>query len=160
MEVVAMIGFLVFFGALIYLVYHFVRKIMNRERKLNKKLFYPVLIGGFMFFAIGVAFEDTTLQDELNEALESNISITNENKAALSKTEEFEKDNEKIKEDIEKTTKEIGELESKLSELEKKEKEFNKLESVHKEEATTLEKEVSTLKTNNSNLKDEIKNLK
>ena len=160
MEAIVMIGFLVFFGSLIYLVYHFVRKIMNRERTLKKKVFFPILIGGFMFLVIGAVFVDTTLQDELEEALESNISITKENKAAISTTDEFETDNEKLKEDIEKIAEEIEELESKLPELEKKEKEFNKLESVHKEDVTALEEEISTLKTTNSSLKEKVDNLK
>ena len=160
MEAVTMIGFLVFVGSLIYLVYHFVRKIMNRERTLKKKVFFPILIGGFMFFVIGALLEDTTLQDELDEALESNISITKENKAALSKTDEFEMDSDKLKEDIENISKEIEELELKLPELEKKEKEFNKLESVHKKDLTALEEEISALKTTNSNLKEKVDNLK
>ena len=160
MEAIAMIGFLIFFGSLIYLVYHFVRKIMNRERRLKKKVFFSILIGSFMFFVIGVLLEDTTLNDELDEALESNISITEENEAALKTTDEFEKDNDKLKEDIDKMSEEIEGLESILPELEKKEEEFNKLESVHKEDITVLEEEISILKTTNSILKDKVDNLK
>ena len=160
MESIAMIGFLVFLGSLVYLVYHFIRKVMNRERALNKKIFYPILIGGFTFFVIGTIFEDTTLKDELDEALETKISFTENNEAALNEKEELETDNKKLQDDIEIMAEEVEGLKSKLPQLEKKEEEFNKLKSVHKEDITALEEEFSTLKTTNSSLKDKVDNLK
>lgn len=160
MEPIAVLGLLVFFGSLIYLVYHFVRKLINRERTLSKKKFYPILIGGFLLLVIGAIFMDTTLQDELNEALEIKVSLTEENKVVLNEKEEIEIDNEKLKEDIEKSTEEIDELESKLPELKEKEEELNNLKSVHKEDVTALEEEIFTLETTNSSLKDKVDNLK
>ena len=160
MEAIAIIGFLVFSGSLVYLVYHFIRKIMNRERTLKKKIFYPILAGGFILFFIGAIFWDTTLIVELDEAKEAKVSLTKNNETVLNEKEELEIDTEKLKEDIVNISEEIEELESKLPELEKKEKEFNKLESVHKEDATALEEEISTLKTTNSSLKDKVDDLK
>lgn len=160
MEAIAIIGFLVFFGSLIYLVYHFIRKLFNRERTLSKMKFYPILIGSFLFFVIGLVFTDKTLQNELNEAIAIKESLTEEHEGVSKEQEEIEIANEKLKEDIEKAIKEIEGLESKLPELEEKEQQLNTLKSVHKEEETALEKEISTLETTNSLLKDKVDNLK
>lgn len=159
MAVIALIGFLVFFGSLVYLVYHFIRKIINRDRTLSKKKFYPALLGGFLLMIVGVIFTDTTLLNELSEAEEDKITLTEDNAVAQSEKEELEMAKEKLEEEIQKLTEEIKALESKLPELEKKEDELNKLKSVHKEDLNALEDEISTLEATNSSLKDAVDNL-
>ena len=160
MESISMIGFLLFFSTLIYLVYHLIRKLFNRERTLSKKKFYPILIGSFLLFVIGLIFTDTTLRDELNEALATNETLTTEHKVVLDEHQKIELTNEKLNNDIEKATKEIEALELKLPELEEKEQQLNTLESVHKEELTALEKDLSTLEESHSDLKNKVNNLK
>lgn len=159
MAVIALIGFLVFFGSLVYLVYHFIRKIINRDRTLSKKKFYPALLGGFLLMIVGVIFTDTTLLNELSEAEEDKITLTEDNAVAQSEKEELEMAKEKLEEEIQKLTEEIKALESKLPELEKKEDELNKLKSVHKEDLNALKDEISTLEATNSSLKDAVDNL-
>ncbi|MBS4207487.1 excalibur calcium-binding domain-containing protein [Bacillus sp. FJAT-50079] len=164
MEAIIVIGLLLFVGALFYLIYHFIRKIKNRERTLSKKIFFPILIGGFLLFIIGVFSNDSDLQNQLNEALEKNQVLTAEN-------EEFKSTNLTLEEANEKLQKEYEELTSKLADFDKMEqelkeqaeafqKEKEELQAAMAEEKGALEKEVNDLKASNATLNTEVERLK
>lgn len=72
MVTMAIIGFLLFTFSLLYLLFHFIRKIRNREALLSKKIFLPSLIIGLLMLIIGGTNMDTGLQTQLTEAQQTN----------------------------------------------------------------------------------------
>ncbi|WP_054860417.1 excalibur calcium-binding domain-containing protein [Gracilibacillus sp. JCM 18860] len=72
------IGFLLFISAFIYLVVHFIKKNKNKEKVLSKKVFYSMLIGGFLLSIIGLSIDDSTIA-ELADVKEQNEELINEN---------------------------------------------------------------------------------
>jgi len=160
MEAISVLGFLAFFGALIYMVYHFIRKAKNRERTLPKKKFYPVLIGGFALFLIGSSFTDTSVRDELNATLESNVALTTENEKVQSANKKLEKENVKLKEENDAANKEVEDLTLKLVDFNKSEEELVIQQTAHKEKMEALGKEIADLNATNTTLTTEVTTLK
>lgn len=151
MEVIAVIGALVFIGAIFYLIYHFIRKIKNRDRVLPKKKFFSVLVGGFSLMILGAALIDPQSQAALNEAREMNESLTvkvEELETEVKELEEINKEADKIKqEEIDELTKAHKEEVKSLNEgYEAKEKELSEKITNLEESKTSLEGEVAKLK--------------
>lgn len=174
MEAIAIIGTLAFSASIIYLIYHLIRKVKNRERTLPKKVFYPILIGGFLLFFIGDSFTDTSVKDELEEVLGTNSVLAAENKEAQTVNTKLEEDNVKLNEDVTKltednkkfetdidsVTKELDELTLKFANFDKIEQELKDLQATHKEKTEASGKEIAELKATNSTLTSEVDSLK
>lgn len=153
MEVISSIGSLVFFFSLVYLVYHLIRKRKNPVRSLPKKKFYTALIGGFALVGISSSLSDTSVQDALDEALETNIALVAENK-------ELKSTNAKLQESNDVVNKELNDLTKKLSDSDKLDKELKVQQAVHKENTEAFEKEIAELKATNTTLTAEVESSK
>lgn len=151
MEVLGGVGALMVMGAISYLIYHFIRKIKNKDRTLPKKKFYPVLIGGFSLIILGTALTDPQSLKALSEAREMNESLTVEVEKLEAEVKELEEinkaaDKEK-KEEIDELAKaHEGEVKSLKEDYQTKEKEFTEQITSLEEKKTSLEGEVTTLK--------------
>ena len=152
MEAVFLLGFLTIFGSVSYLVYHFIRKIKNKERLLPKKKFYSALIGGITAFVIGFSFTDTSDYAASKELKETNTLLLEENKEFQSKLGVIEKANEILKENILEAEKEIDDLILKLGEFDGLEQELDDLEAKHQEEAEVFETIITELEDKNTGL--------
>ncbi|MEK5070554.1 excalibur calcium-binding domain-containing protein [Sporosarcina sp. FSL K6-1508] len=153
MEVISSIGSLVFFFSLVYLVYHLIRKRKNPVRILPKKKFYTALIGGFALVGISSSLSDTSVQDALDEALETNIALVAENK-------ELKSTNAKLQESNDVVNKELNDLTKKLSDSDKLDKELKVQQAVHKKNTEAFEKEIAELKATNTTLTAEVESSK
>lgn len=160
MDVVLTISSLIFFGSLVYLVYHLIKKRKNHKRILPKKIFYSTLIGSFSLFLIASSFTDTSVQDALDKALEENTTLVTENKEFKSTNKTLEKENSKLTEENEKATGEIEELTSKLADFENFEQELADEKQAHKENSEALQNEINKLKETNTSLASEVESLK
>lgn len=160
MEAITLIGFFIFIGALFYLVYHLIKKVKNRDRKLPKRKFYPALISGFLLFIIGGTMIDTGVQDQLNEALKENAALLAENDKYESNNKLLKKANEKLKDEITEVNEKLEETTSKLEEFDKMQEELAGLNSSHATEKEALEKEITSLKEKNTALNSEVDSLK
>lgn len=135
MGMVAVIGFLLFFGALIYLIYYVISKILKLERKFSKKMFFPLFFGGLLLLIIGVTFNDTSSEEKLESALEE--------------IETLSKENKKLRSAIRVLKTENSELHSKLEDENK----------VFEDNTASLEKEIEVLKEKNTELTNTIDGL-
>lgn len=167
MEAISAIGFLVFLGSLVYLLYHFIRKIKDRQRRIPKKRFYSALIGGFIVFLVGGTLTDTSIQDQLNEVLEVNAVLASENDDYKSSYKSLEGANQKLKEEMEEANKELEEANKEIEQLNSKIKDYDQIKqdladqkSIHKEKKESLENEIINLKETNSELTSEVDKLK
>ena len=160
MDAVSTIGFLIFLGSLVFLVYHLIRKIKQRERILPKRIFYSALIGGFSLFLIADSLADTSVQDALDEALETNTVLAAESDEFRSTNEILEESNEQLTEENEVFAKEIEELTLKLADFDRFEQELLDAKQAKKESSEVYEKKISELETNNSSLTSEVGDLK
>lgn len=174
MEAISSIGLLAFLGSIVFLIYHLIRKVKNRERKLPKKVFYPILIGGFLLFIIVGSVTDTSVQDELEEVLGTNNVLAAENKEAQTLNAKLEgenvklneditkltEDNEKLKADSDSLTKELDELTLKFANYDIIEQELKDLQATHEEKTEASGKEITELKATNSTLTSEVDSLK
>lgn len=110
-NVLILIGFFSLTFSIIFLIWHFIRKIGNRNLKLSKKLFYSTFLGGLLFLIIGVSFSDTGIQEELDEVTIINKELT-EKIVVLEKNidklqienDKLIKENDKFTEDLNKAT--------------------------------------------------------
>lgn len=148
MTALFLIGFLAFIFSLIYLLFHFIRKIKDKERTLSRKVFFPLFIGGLLLLIIGGSFMDTGLQEQLDEALAANTKLTTENKEIKTELSDLLEKNEKLIEENEKLNKDLKETSNKIADAEK----------VNKENET-LSKEIANLKSENETLKSKIDSL-
>lgn len=160
MDNILVLSILIFFGSLVYLVYHLIRKIKNRERVLPKKIFYPTLIGSFLLSVIVSPSTDTSVQDALDEALAENIILVTENKEVKSTNKTLEDANSKLTEENEKATGKIEELTAKLADFEIFEQELADEKQAHQENTEALQNEIAGLKETNTSLASEVENLK
>ncbi|RHW33557.1 excalibur calcium-binding domain-containing protein [Oceanobacillus profundus] len=159
MIAISILGVFAIISALIYLVFHFIKKLKDKERVLSKKIFYPFLIGGFVLIIIGSAEIGT--QARLNEALEDVEVLTTENKSLESEKDELEtalleleteheEDVSGLEDEVKKLSsenddykKQIASLESQDAEIEELEKKVSELTAENKE----LDSEVSSLES-------------
>ena len=136
MEAISVLGYFAFWGSLFYLAYHLIKKRSDTKRVLPKKQFYSFLIVGFLLIMIGSAFSDTSIEKELNNALEKNDILSAE-------IEELKTANQVLVE-------ENKELLSKLEEQ----------KIAYQESTTALEEQILELQTKNTELFSEVDNLK
>lgn len=146
MALISSIGILAFYCALVYLIYHLIKKRKNPTRTLPKKKFYSALIGGFLLFTIASSFTDTSIQADLDKALESNALLTAENK--------------KLQKDYDKVKKELDDLTTKLTDFDKAEQVLKDQQVAHQEKTEAFEKEIAALKASNTALTTEVDSLK
>jgi micrococcal nuclease len=151
-QAITILGFLSIAYAIFYLIYHFIKKIKHRERTLSKKIFYPSLIGGLIFFIVGISFMDTGVQAKLNDALEQNTKLTADNKILKSETMKLEKQITDLKSEIKETSSKITEYENNLKSLEEEKTAFTS-------EKESLNKQISDLTATNTDLQNEVNNL-
>lgn len=152
MESLFLLGFLMIFGSVFYLVYHFIRRLKNKERLLPKKKFYSVLIGGITAFVIGLSFTDTTDYVASKELRETNTLLLEENEEFQSKLEVIEEANNKLKESISVAEKDIEDLTLKLDEFDSIEQKLDDLETKYKEETEVSEAIITELEEKNTGL--------
>ncbi|MCM3651284.1 excalibur calcium-binding domain-containing protein [Metabacillus litoralis] len=150
---VFIIGFSAFIFSLIYLLYHFIRKIKDKERKLSRKLFFPLFIGGFILFIFGASFADTGTQGKLNDALKENTKLSTDNKTLTTKNEELEKRITELETEIKDASSKITEYENNLKSIEEEKTSFTS-------EKEALNQQISDLTTSNTNLQSEVDSLK
>ncbi|MGE8203863.1 hypothetical protein ACQKP0_04800 [Heyndrickxia sp. NPDC080065] len=144
MEALLVLGVLAFLYSLGYLLFHFIRKIRNKDQILSKKLFYPFFIGGMILSIIGGSNSDTTNTTQVivkeNEQLAAKITSLNKSNSLLEK-----KYNEQLKD-----------LTNQM-EIVKKENEQLKIDNGSlKKEISVLREKTKKLKENNNNLKSKL----
>ncbi|WP_319952000.1 excalibur calcium-binding domain-containing protein [Peribacillus frigoritolerans] len=152
MQAIALLGFLAFSYAFLYLIYHFIKKVKNKERTLSKKIYYPFLIGGIIFFIVGISFLDTGIQAQLDDKIEKNAKLTADNKTLKLENTKLEKQITDLESKIKETDSNITEYENNLKSLEEEKKAFSS-------EKDSLKKQISDLSTKNTNLQNEVDNL-
>nr|WP_235822736.1 excalibur calcium-binding domain-containing protein [Cytobacillus massiliigabonensis] len=157
MTAVFIIGFLLFLFSLLYLFFHFLRKIKDKNRILSKRVFFSTFIGGLFLFIIGGTYMDTGVQNDLTDALAANEKISAENKELHSEVKELKSKNVELSNQNEKLNKEMKDMSTKVKDAESAEadktnlsKQITDLESKNK----LLEKEVSSLKNQLSSNKN------
>lgn len=64
MAVLALLGFLAIIFSICYVIFYFIKKTVDSERTISKKIFYPTLIGDLLFFIIGISSPDTVDQNQ------------------------------------------------------------------------------------------------
>ena len=143
MVAVAILGFFAFIFATIYLIYHFIKKINNKERVLSKKIFYTPLIVGLIFMVIGVFFAaDTGTQAQLEKELAKNSELTSD-------IESLKSENGKLK-------KQVTQLESQITTIETQLETFQDDMATSTTEKESLNQQISELTATNTNLQDEV----
>ncbi|SKA92148.1 excalibur calcium-binding domain-containing protein [Sporosarcina newyorkensis] len=160
MLAIAAVGLLIFFGSLIYLAYHFVRKIKNSNRILPKKPFYSALIGGLLLFIVGAFNMDTSVQVAFEKAQEENIELIAKNEEMQTLHNKLIEENSKLLEENKNANKEIDELVVKLDDSNKLTKELTEKQTAHEENNKTFEQEITDLTVKNTALTSEVSNLK
>ncbi|MFS0892004.1 excalibur calcium-binding domain-containing protein [Peribacillus frigoritolerans] len=152
MPSIALLGFLAILYSFFYLIYHFIKKMKNKERALSKKIFYPSLIGGIIFFIVGISFLDTGVQAKLDDEIEQNTKLTAENKTFKLENTKLEKQITDLESEIKETASNITEYENNLKTLEEEKKAFSS-------EKDSLNKQISDLTTKNTSLQNEVDSL-
>lgn len=132
------IGLLVIIFTSFYLLYHFILKFKQPERKVPKKVILSLIIGGILSFSIGAAFLDTSDQVRLDEEIEANEVLSAEVSDLNTTIMELQASNE----DFNKEIIDLSELNSEIS-----------------NENKTLTEEVKTLTKNNEDLEKDINTL-
>lgn len=160
MTAIFLIGFLIFLFSLIYLAFHFIRKLKDRSRKLSKKIFYPSLIGGLLLFIIGGSYMDTGVQVQLDEAIEDNKKLTAENKKLKAEIKDLQGNIKELTTANEKLENDFKEVSTKVEAAEKAEKELTNQKSVFEKEKEDLNNQITDLEAKNKSLNNEISSLK
>nr|WP_235856601.1 excalibur calcium-binding domain-containing protein [Niallia taxi] len=167
MESLAYIGLFLFIFAIFYLVFHFIRKLKNRQKRISKLLLLIPLIGGILFFSLGVPYIDSGETQKLNDSLEANTKLQAEVKKLNSKLTELDSTNVELTSKNKDLTADNKELSSKVEDGSSAEKDLNdQKESLEKdkkkleEKVTDLEKEIKTLKSNISDLEGDLASAK
>ncbi|WP_182200390.1 excalibur calcium-binding domain-containing protein [Paraliobacillus salinarum] len=134
----AAIGLLIILYSLGYLIYHFIKKISNKERHISKKVFFLILGIGIIFLIIDSEFA----------ASGKLVQVMNENNELIEKNEDLIIKNEKI-------TDENKELEKQLKDLITSKSEIEDQLNEAKKQYSKLNEQVKS----NKELKNEIKEL-
>ncbi|ASK62291.1 hypothetical protein CFK37_09025 [Virgibacillus phasianinus] len=152
MDFIALLGFLSIIFSIFYLIFHFIKKAKHKEKVLSKKIFYPALIGGFVFLILGISFMDTGVQGQLNKALEKNEELTNKNTNLKSENKELNKQVTALESEIKKKSSKVTKYENSLKSLKEEKSEFDK-------DKESLNDKISDLTETKTNLKDKVINL-
>lgn len=153
MEVFANIGIFLLMYVLIYGIYHIIKKVKNKERRLTRNRFYIPLILGIVFFSIGAPSLDSGLQQEYDKVVEQNKKMTTELGIVKSQVEELDEKYKNLEKDYSELKATKDDSSAKLTEAHDKSK---KLEETNKE----LEAEITDLEDKNKSLDDQINDLK
>jgi micrococcal nuclease len=153
MEVFANIGIFLLMYVLIYGIYHIIKKVKNKERRLTRNRFYIPLILGIIFFSIGAPSLDSGLQQEYDKVVEQNKKMTNELGIVKSQVEELDEKYKNLEKDYSELKATKDDSSAKLTEAQDKSK---KLEETNKE----LEAKITDLEDKNKSLDDQINDLK
>lgn len=78
LEVIGLLGFLIILASLGYLIYYFIERRKNPERKFDKKKFSIVLASGLLLFVTALILTDTNDLHKLNEAHAENEELSNQ----------------------------------------------------------------------------------
>ncbi|WP_199093150.1 excalibur calcium-binding domain-containing protein [Sporosarcina sp. P1] len=160
MLAIAAVGMLIFMFSLIYLAYHLLKKIKDRNRTLSGKIFYPALTGGLILFIIGAVYTDLHVRADLEEAQQKNIDLNAENEELNLLYTELQKENKELVAESTSANEEIDNLTTKLASSEKIAKDLKEKQMTHDTKSKEFEKEITELKAKNSNLSDEVSTLK
>jgi micrococcal nuclease len=76
MVFVGILGFLLIIFALLYLIFHFIRKLFTPQRFLSKRLFYSTFIGGLILLSAAMISDDTGAAAKLEEEMAKNTTLT------------------------------------------------------------------------------------
>lgn len=160
MLAIAAVGILIFAFSLIYLAYHLIKKIKDRNRTLSGKIFYLSLTGGMILFIVGAVYTDTSIKADLEEAQQKNIDLIAKNEELNLLYTELEEKNEELLAESTSANKEIDNLTSKLTSSDKIVKDLTDKQATHDAKSKEFEKEITDLKAINSNLSNEVITLK
>jgi len=153
MEIFANLGIFLLMYVLIYGIYHIIKKLKNKERRLTINRFYIPLILGIVFFSIGAPSLDSGLQQEYDKVVEQNKEMTTELGIVKSQVEELDGKYKNLEKDYKELKTNKDDSSSKLTEAQDKNK---KLEETNKE----LEVKIAELDEKNKSLDDQINDLK
>ncbi len=153
MEVFANIGIFLLMYVLIYGIYHIIKKVKNKERRLTRNRFYIPLILGIVFFSIGAPSLDSGLQQEYDKVVEQNKKMTTELGIVKSQVEELDEKYKNLEKDYSELKATKDDSSAKLTEAQDKSK---KLQETNKE----LEAKITDLEDKNKSLDDQINDLK
>ena len=160
MTAIAIIGFFVFLFSLAYAIFHFIRRIKDRNKVFSKKLFLPSFIGGFLMLIIGGSYIDTGLQDQLTEALQANEMLSSENKELKAEMKVLQVSVEDLTAAKEDLDKELNEVSTKVEAAEKAEQQLNEQKDAFDTEKADLTKQITDLQEKNKSLDSEVSSLK
>ncbi|MDU1848162.1 MAG: excalibur calcium-binding domain-containing protein [Niallia nealsonii] len=153
MEILANLGIFLLMYVLIYGIYHIIKKLKNKERRLTRNRFYIPLILGIVFFSIGAPSLDSGLQQEYDKVVEQNKEMTSELGIVKSQVEELDGKYKNLEKDYKELKTNKDDSSSKLTEAQAKNK---KLEGTNKE----LEEKIAELEDKNKSLDEQINDLK
>ncbi|WP_449355207.1 excalibur calcium-binding domain-containing protein [Virgibacillus natechei] len=164
--ILSILGFFAIIASFVYLTYHFIKKVKNKERKLSKKLFYPLFVGGFIFMIVGVEVDDDSTLAQLSEEVEKNENLTNEmselkdeNESLKLEVEEIQSDKKQAEDELESSQNKLNSLTSNTAEHDEETQDLNdEIDSLvnEKEELTS---KIEDLEEENSSLQTEVEDL-
>src|SRR5699024_7292696 len=159
MIVFFMFGMLAFVFCIGYLLVYLIRKVLRQRPVFRKKVFFPLLIGSFLFIGIGTATDDdasakvTSLEEE-KEALESDVADLEE------ETEELQVEAEEdASDELDDMSKELDSLKEDYEKQEKDNKKSEKESKTKEEEDDDMKEEKKELKKHLKKAKKETKKL-
>ncbi|MFT3655597.1 putative membrane protein YttA [Bacillus sp. B01(2024)] len=156
---IAVIGFLAFLFALGYGIFHLICKAAKKEKRFSKKLFWPLLIGGFVLLLTGgsSAEPDTSAAkaEEKYSTLDTAYQkLTKDHQALEKKYESISAAAEKEKSEAEAgNEKKLSKLSKEINELKKTNKSLKQDNEKLKNSQKKLEKTAETLQSENKTLK-------
>ncbi|WP_117161255.1 excalibur calcium-binding domain-containing protein [Paraliobacillus sp. X-1268] len=150
------IGLLAIIYSLGYLIYHFIRKIFNKERHLSKKIFFSIFGIGIIFLIIGSEFSASgKLVKETNE----NDELTERNEELITEKKEITDKKNELEKQLEDLTASKSDIEDQLDEAEKQYSALNEQVESDKElesEIEDLNVRIDELESENSSLQSNI----
>src|SRR5699024_10775813 len=114
------IGAFSIFFAVCYSIYYVIRKIITKDQKFSKKIFFSTLIGGILLFALGDAFTDSPPQNvaEHEETIEENEKLTAANETLESENKELSEEVTELETTVEELSEEMEEYKDSVASLE------------------------------------------
>ncbi|QQD81655.1 hypothetical protein JD965_17570 [Bacillus siamensis] len=156
---IAVIGFLAFLFALGYGIFHLICKAAKKEKRFSKKLFWPLLIGGFVLLLTGGSSAEPDTSAAKAEQKYSTLDtayqkLTKDHQALEKKYESISAAAEKEKSEAEAgNEKKLSELSQEINELKKTNKSLKQDNEKLKNSQKKLEKTAKTLQSENKTLK-------
>ncbi|ASS63118.1 MULTISPECIES: sunset domain-containing protein [Bacillus] len=156
---IAIIGFLAFLCAVGYGMFHLICKAAKKEKHFSKKLFWPLLIGGFILLLTGASPAEPDASAVKAEEKYSTLDtayqkLTKEHQALEKKYESISAAAEKEKSEAEAGNEEkLSKLSQEISELKKTNKSLKQDNEKLKNSQKKLEKTAETLQSENKTLK-------